>query len=84
MTLIVYAASWCSDCRRAKNWLAEHQIPYQEIDIETVPGAADEVVKRTGKRTIPQFVIDGEWVQPYVPGQGFKYEEMARLFGVAH
>jgi glutaredoxin len=83
MTLIVYSASWCSDCRRAKLWLSEHRIPYQEIDIETVPGAAEELVHRTGKRTIPQFVVDGEWFQPYVPGEGLKYEEMARLLGVA-
>lgn len=83
MTLVVYSTSWCSDCRRAKSWLSEHQIPYREIDIETVPGAAEEVVQRTGKRTVPQFVIDGKWFQPYVPGEGFKYEEMARLLGVA-
>jgi hypothetical protein len=25
------------------------------------------VVKRTGKRAIPQFVIDGEWVQALPP-----------------
>jgi len=46
-------------------------------------GAVDEIVKHTGKRAIPQFVIDGEWVQPYVPGEGFLYEEMARRLGVA-
>lgn len=82
MKLTVYSAPWCGDCRVAKRWLAHHNIPYNEINIEEVPGAADEVVRRTGKRAIPQFVIDGEWVQPYVPGQGFKFEEMAELFGV--
>lgn len=40
------------------------------------------MVKRTGKRAIPQFVIDGEWVQPYRPGEGFLYEEMAQRLGV--
>jgi len=59
------------------------QSPYTEINIETTPGAVDEIVKHTGKRAIPQFVIDGEWVQPYVPGEGFLYEEMARRLGVA-
>src|SRR6185437_166154 len=82
MKLTVYSAPWCGDCRVAKRWLSHHNIPYNEINIEEVPGAADEVVRRTGKRAIPQFVIDGEWVQPYVPGQGFKFEEMAKLFGV--
>jgi mycoredoxin len=82
MDLIVYSAAWCPDCREAKRFLAKHNIAYQEIDIESTPGAAAEVVKNTGKRAIPQFVIDGEWVQPYVPGRGFLHEEMAKRLGV--
>jgi mycoredoxin len=35
-----------------------------------------------GKRAIPQFVIDGKWIQPYRPGQGFLHEEMGEFFGV--
>ncbi len=83
MELIVYSAPWCSDCHRAKSWLNQHGIPFQDINIEEAPGAAEEVVRRTGKRAIPQFVVNGEWIQPYVPGQGFKYQEMAELFGVS-
>ncbi len=83
MTLIVYSASWCSDCREAKRFLQRYNIPHTEIDIETTPGAAQEVIARTGKRAIPQFVIDGKWVQPYRPGYGFLHEEMAELLGVA-
>ena len=53
-----------------------------EIDIEQVPGAAEEVMRNVGKRAIPQFVIDGKWVQPYRPGFGFLRQEMSELFGV--
>jgi glutaredoxin len=83
MDLTLYSASWCRDCREAKRFLAKHNIPFKEIDIEEVPGAADAVVANVGKRAIPQFVIDGKWVQPYKPGQGFLHEEMAELFGVS-
>lgn len=83
MTLIVYSASWCADCREAKRFLQRYNIPHTEIDIETTPGAAQEVITHTGKRAIPQFVIDGKWVQPYRPGCGFLYEEMAVLLGGA-
>jgi len=69
---------WCARPRP----LAQHNIPYKEIDITTTPGAADEIVKKTGKRAIPQFVIDGEWVQPYDPRNGFLYEEMSKRLGV--
>ena len=82
MELIVYSAFWCPDCRIAKRFLRENNIPYKEIDIETTPGAAEEVVQRTGKRSIPQFVVDGEWVQPYSPAEGFLYKEMARRLGI--
>jgi glutaredoxin len=82
MQITVYSAAWCPDCRTAKRFLDTHKIPYADIDIEVTPGAADEVVRRTGKRAIPQFVIDGEWIQPYRPGEGFLYEEMAKRLGV--
>ena len=82
MELTLYSASWCRDCREAKRFLAKHNIPFTEIDIENTPGAADKVLENVGKRAIPQFVIDGKWVQPYRPGQGFLHKEMAELFGV--
>ena len=82
MEVIVYSAYWCPDCRVAKRFLSEHRIPFQDVDIETTPGAAEEVIRRTGKRAIPQFVIDGDWVQPYRPGEGFLFDEMAARLGV--
>ena len=82
MELIVYAASWCRDCRVAKRFLETHNIPYREIDIETTPGAAAEVIRHAGKRAIPQFVIDGIWIQPYRPGEGFLYQEMSEILGI--
>jgi mycoredoxin len=82
MHLLIYSASWCPDCRVAKRFLEQHNIPFQEINIESTPGAAEEVIRQTGKRAIPQFVINGTWVQPYRPGEGFLYEEMSALLGV--
>ena len=82
MEVIVYTSTWCRDCREAKSFLKRHNIAYKEIDIEEVPGAAQEVIVRTGKRAIPQFVIDGEWIQPYKPGKGFLYDKMSELFKI--
>jgi len=83
MELLVYSANWCRDCREAKRFLNAHAIPFIEIDIERTPGAADQVIAHTGKRAIPQFVLDGKWIQPYRPGQGFLHQEMSELFGVS-
>jgi mycoredoxin len=82
MEVLVYSASWCRDCREAKRFLEKHHISYTEIDIESTPGAVAELLTHVGKRAIPQFVIDGEWVQPYRPGRGFLYEEMTERFGL--
>jgi glutaredoxin len=82
MDLLVYSARWCPDCHTAKRFLEKHGISYKEVDIESTPGAAEEVIRQTGKRGIPQFVLNGTWVQPYRPGEGFLYEEMRELLGV--
>ena len=82
MQILLYTAAWCRDCREAKRFLDKHHIAYTEIDIENTAGAADEVIRQVGKRAIPQFVIDGEWVQPYRVGQGFLYDEMMERLGI--
>jgi mycoredoxin len=82
MNLKLYSATWCRDCREAKRFLEQHRIAYTEIDIETSPGAVEELLRNVGKRAIPQFVIDGEWVQPYRPGRGFLHAEMKERLGV--
>lgn len=82
MTLLVYTAPWCRDCREAKRFLLQHDIPHTEIDIEKTPGAAAELVANVGKRAIPQFVIDGKWVQPYRPGIGFLHKEMSEILDI--
>ena len=80
MKVEMYSTGWCRDCRAAKQFLNENGIAYTEIDIDANPAAADAVVEHTGKRAIPQLVIDGEWFQPYAPGRGLLFDELyARL-----
>ncbi len=58
--VVMYCTSWCPDCRRARAWLKEHNIPFVEVDIERVPGAAAQVRKWTnGSQTTPTFDING-------------------------
>jgi len=82
MELVLYSAAWCRDCREAKRFLETHKIAYTEIDVKSTPGAAAELIRHAGKRAIPQFVIEGQWVQPYKPGRGFLYEEMCERLGL--
>jgi thioredoxin reductase (NADPH) len=62
--LTVYGASWCPDCRRAKQFLSSHRIPYEWIDLEAFPERTAEVEARNdGKRIIPTIVFpDGSFL----------------------
>jgi thioredoxin reductase (NADPH) len=53
-TITFYGAHWCPDCRRSKQFLGEHQIPYRWVDIEQDPAGEQYVIqKNNGKRIIP-------------------------------
>ena len=50
----VFGAYWCPDCRRSKQFLGEHQIPYRWVDIEQDKEGEQYVLKvNDGKRIIP-------------------------------
>jgi mycoredoxin len=82
MKVLVYTAAWCRDCWAAKRFLDAHSIAYTEINVDLDPAASAEVMRRVGKRAIPQLVIDGEWFQPYKAGCGLLYEELHLRLGI--
>ena len=67
--IIVYTTSWCPDCHRAKAWLRDQGIPFEEIDIEQNPAAARVVMDHNGgRRRVPTFVIGGRYYgNPSIP-----------------
>lgn len=57
--ITVYGAYWCPDCRRSKQFLGEHQIPYNWVDIEEdAEGEAYVIEKNGGKRIIPTIEFE--------------------------
>ncbi len=58
--ITVYGAHWCTDCRRSKQFLGEHQIPYNWVDIEQDEAGERYVIeKNNGKRIIPTIAFSG-------------------------
>ena len=56
----MYTTTWCSDCRNAKRYLHQKNVEFEEINIETTPGAAEYVMSvNNGKRKVPTFEIEG-------------------------
>jgi glutaredoxin len=66
----LYTTTSCSDCRRAKRFLDAWRVPYDEINIEDTPGAAEFVVKANqGRRSVPTFEVAGRvfYCSPFDP-----------------
>ncbi len=62
--ITIYGAHWCPDCRQSKQFLGEHQIPYNWVDIESDQEAEEFVIQTNkGKRIIPTIVFgDGSFL----------------------
>ena len=56
--ITVYGAYWCPDCRRSKQFLGEHQISYEWVDVEQdVAGEQFVIETNAGKRIIPTILF---------------------------
>ena len=61
--VIMYSADWCGYCARARRLLDAKGVPYEEIDVDVVPGARAEMQQKSGGRsTIPQIFINGQHI----------------------
>jgi len=67
MTITMYGADWCGDCRRAKAWFDEHDIAYDYVDLVDKPDETERVLERNnGVKKIPVIVFpdDSHLVEP--------------------
>lgn len=56
--ITVYGAFWCPDCHRSKQFLGEHQVPYDWVDIEEdAEGERFVIETNEGKRRIPTLIF---------------------------
>ena len=58
--VVMYSTTWCGDCRRSKRFLDQRGVPYEEINIDEDPQAAETVKQlNRGYRSVPTIVIEG-------------------------
>ena len=58
--VIVYSTEICPYCVRAKQLLDSKQVAYQEIRVDLQPELRDEMIAKSGRRTVPQIFINGK------------------------
>ena len=54
----LYTTSSCPFCIRAKRLLEARGIPFEEIDVGNDDALREEIIQRTGRRTVPQIFVD--------------------------
>jgi GrxC family glutaredoxin len=60
--VVIYTTSWCPYCKAAKALLSAKGVAFTEIDVERVPGAAETMAARSGRRTVPQIFVGQDHV----------------------
>jgi mycoredoxin len=80
--IVIYTTPWCGDCETAKRFLEKRGIPYEEVDIEQRPEAAELVMRlNDGMRKVPTIDVEGT----IVSGDKFdaaRFEKDLRAAGV--
>lgn len=61
-TIVVYSTGYCPFCYRAKQLLDSKGVPYDEIRVDDDPTRREEMVHKSGRRTVPQIFINGQHV----------------------
>jgi glutaredoxin 3 len=56
-TVTLYTTDTCPYCRSAKSLLASKGVTMQEINIQREPGKLEEMLSRSGRRSVPQIFI---------------------------
>ena len=62
MNLEIYSKDWCPYCKKAKALLQAENLGYTEIDVTQDLEREQEMVERSGRRSVPQIFVDGRAV----------------------
>ena len=74
--ITVYSTPTCPFCIRAKQFLKESKIQFEDIDVSSNSVKADEMIKKSGQMGVPVLEIDGTIIV------GFDKEKIKKELGI--
>lgn len=64
--IVMYSTAWCPFCVRAEKYLNKKGVvEIDKILVDEVPAAREEMMARTGRRTVPQIFVGEHHVGGY-------------------
>ncbi|KAK3803861.1 hypothetical protein RRG08_029453 [Elysia crispata] len=61
-SVVVYSILGCPHCMRTKKSLKELNVPYTDVRLDLFPQIKDEVMERSGMRTVPQIYFNAKLI----------------------
>jgi glutaredoxin 3 len=58
----VYTAEFCGHCVRVMTLLQRRGIPFTEVSAEDHPGLREQLLAKSGRRTLPQIYVGERYV----------------------
>ena len=72
----VFSTQMCPYCITLKEFLKEHDIEFEDIDVSQDKVSLDEMVKKSGQMGVPVVDIDGQIIV------GFDKEKICELLNI--
>ena len=72
----VYSTPICPYCTALKNFLREHNIDFEDIDVSKDAKAREEIIQKTGQLGVPVIDVNGEIIV------GFNKERISQLLNI--
>ncbi|MDD2751846.1 MAG: glutaredoxin family protein [Candidatus Omnitrophica bacterium] len=72
----IYSTATCPYCIRAKQFLKDSNIAFEDVDVSSDQAAAEEMVQKSGQMGVPVLDIDGEIIV------GFDKEKIKSALGL--
>ncbi len=66
LEVIIYSSKSCSYCNSVKDVFTEKNVPFTEINVDNNAAKLKELEDKTGKKTVPQVMINGKHVGSYL------------------
>ena len=76
MKIKVYSTKMCAYCVTLKQFLKQHNIEFENIDVSSDVKAQEEMIKKSNQMGVPVIDIDGEIIV------GFDKEKITKLLKI--
>ena len=72
----IYSTPTCPFCIRAKQFLKDNNVAFEDVDVSVNQAAAEEMIRKSGQMGVPLLDIDGELIV------GFDKEKIKQTLGL--